>query len=1061
VFTRTQEILDREYNARAFKLSAIKHTSPSKMGKRCVVSLTSTPDRVFKIRPVLESLLAQTVQPDAIILTLPQVFRRNGQPYVVPSWLSDPSDAQFLPGVTVYRISRDYGPATKVMGALECEHDPQTRIIYVDDDAVYHPDMVADLCRRSEAMPGSALGYSGIGFFASSPDAAQLIPLFMLERAFARKMVTDCVLSVPALEGHWGVLVKRGFFDLDAFRAILSPDDVARALYMNDDVSINAHLASRSIPRQFVCVAANSSVCRATVATDQSDYDRLSDALHQQAYTGDVVGGANNANYSKCLMTHAKEPRYAEFLKNLVLDINHSTHTFRAMFQEALTPTPELTTPLPPPSWYLDLRSLQVYDPAPFQKQRVGSAHDGGYVIVHGDAMSYDLVLSAGIETNIDFETAFLTLHPRVQCEAFDGTVQSFPPTTQNIRFHKMNIGPTNSASTTNWHSYLDTSTNVFVKMDIEGSEYEWIDTLTDTHLSHILQLVIEFHSPYKQEQHWKMIDKLNTTHYLVHIHGNNFAPIVHFTPNPLNATLPDVFECTFVRKTAFSAPPAYNVIPFPLPQLDTPNCKVRPDIPLAGYPYARVKNAITEEKVSSQNGEDGVLKSIFNAIGHGTKKYLEFGAHAHENNTAFLRQTFGWSGVMWDGVYESPSIGLHKEFITKENIHDLCDKYGIGPSLDLLSIDVDYNDYHLWEEIAKKITPRVVVIETNAQFGPNVSQTVPYDATAVWDGTNHFGATPRALQTLGHQLGYALVYADSSGTNLFFVHRSCNPQFPNQDNLDALFQAPQYGRYPSPPYPPKWIKGLSAKTFVTEFGMLTLPITDMYITPTFEAGNYWEVDTIRALKSHVPAHRNMLEIGGHCGTSTLAYASYVQGKQYVFEPQPDMFSLLKSNVRVNELADKIQCIPEAVFCFTGKICMHAFDLDGNKGRLVKELKDKDEPCNYGGVGIGSGGDQVTCLKLDDCMDKFDNIGFIHCDAQGSEPFIFWGAQKFLATHRPVILFEDMTLYGTYLYDNIKNTYPEHAEAAAFNVIKFCMEELKYTSCHVAYNGGMDTLLIP
>ena len=1028
------------------------------MGKRCVVSLTSTPERVFKIRPVLESLLSQTVAPDAIILTLPHVFRRNGAPYVVPSWLSDPSDAKFLPGITVYRISRDYGPATKVMGALECEHDPETRIIYLDDDAVYHPGMVADLCRRSEAMPESAIGYSGIGFYASDSTTAQLIPLFILESVFTKKLITDCVLNVPALEGHWGVLVKRGFFDLDAFRAILAPDDVAHALYMNDDVSINAHLAGRSIPRQYVCVALNSSVRRATVVTDQSDYDRLPDALHQQAYTGDVVGGANNANYSKCLMTHATEPRYAEFLKNLVLDINNSTHVFTAMFQEALNtaqPSP------PPPSWYLDLRSLEVYDPKPFQKQRVGSAHDGGYVIVHGDVLCYDLMLSAGIETNIDFENAFLKLHPYVQCEAFDGTVNSFPTTSENIRFHKKNIGPTNSDSITNWHSYLDEYKNVFVKMDIEGSEYEWIDTLTAKHLSHILQLVIEFHSPYKNEQHWKMIDKLNTTHYLVHIHGNNFAPTVSFTPNPLNATLPDVFECTFVRKTAFAACPAYNVTPFPVPELDTPNCRVRPDIPLTGYPYVRTNNAIKEEKVSSQNGEDGVLKSIFNAIGHGTKKYLEFGAHAHENNTSFLRTEFGWSGVMWDGVHESHNIGLHKEFITRENIHELCDKYNISASLDLLSIDLDYNDYHLWEEIAKKITPRVVVIETNSQFGPNMSQTVPYDATAVWDGTNHFGATPRALQALGHKLGYALVYAESSGTNLFFVHRSCNPKFKNQDNLDALFRAPAYGIYPSPTYPPKWIKGLSTKTFNTEFGIITLPITDMYITPTFEAGNYWEVDTIRALKSHVPAHRNMLEIGGHCGTSTLAYASYVKGKQYVFEPQTDMFNLLKTNVRVNGLDDKIQCIQEAAFCFTGEICLHAVDLDGNKGRLVKELTENGEPCNYGGIGIGTGGDKATCLKLDDNMEKFDNIGFIHCDAQGSEPFIFWGAQKFLAANRPVILFEDMSLYGTYLYDNIKNAYPAHAEAAAFNVIKFCMEELKYTSCQVAYNGGSDTLLIP
>ena len=560
------------------------------MVNRCVVTLTSTPERVFKIRPVLESLLAQTRKPDAIILTLPQVFRRTGAPYVVPSWLSDPSDAKYLPGITVYRISRDYGPATKVMGALECERDPETRIIYLDDDAVYHPGMVADMCNRSQTTPGSAIGYSGIGFYASDSTTAQLLPLFVLESVFEQKMIHDCLLRVPALEGHWGVVVKRGFFDLDAFRAILAPDDVAPALYMNDDVSINAHLAQNKIPRLYVCVARDAAVCRRTVVTDQSDYDHLQDALHQQqvpAGSTAVVGGANNYNFSKCLMTHSFEPRYAQFLQALVHDINGSTQVFVHMFQEAMK---SATPAAPPPAAakpYLDLKSLQVYDPG-CSKRRVGSKHDGGYVVIDCTT-KYDKFLSAGVETNIDFEQAFLQLHPVVECEAFDGTVASFPQTSeQRIHFHKKNIGPGNSDTVTNWHAYLDEYKNVFIKMDIEGSEYEWLNTLTTNHLEHILQLVIEFHSPYKNEQHWKMIDKLNATHYLVHLHGNNYAGIVQFSPNPTQAILPDVFECTFVRKTEFPHPPAYNSMALPVPGLDTPNCPTRQDIQLIGYPYSQ-----------------------------------------------------------------------------------------------------------------------------------------------------------------------------------------------------------------------------------------------------------------------------------------------------------------------------------------------------------------------------------------------------------------------------------------------------------------------------------------
>ena len=92
---------------------------------------------------------------------------------------------------------------------------------------------------------------------------------------------------------------------------------------------------------------------------------------------------------------------------------------------------------------------------------------------------------------------------------------------------------------------------------------------------------------------------------------------------------------------------------------------------------------------------------------------------------------------------------------------------------------------------------------------------------------------------------------------------------------------------------------------------------------------------------------------------------------------------------------------------------------------------------------------------------KLDNIGFIHCDAQGSENFIFSKGKETVKKNRPVILYENNELYATYLYNNVCQSYPNFKEESKFDLKKYCMEELKYSKFIDKFNGGIDTLLIP
>lgn len=205
------------------------------------------------------------------------------------------------------------------------------------------------------------------------------------------------------------------------------------------------------------------------------------------------------------------------------------------------------------------------------------------------------------------------------------------------------------------------------------------------------------------------------------------------------------------------------------------------------------------ERKIFSQNGEDGVIKKIFEVIKTTNKYYVEFGVeNANECNTRNLRENCGWSGLLMDGGYENKEIGLYQEFITAENINNLFQKYNVPQEFDLLSIDIDYNDFYVWKSLDEIYQTRVVIIEYNASHLPTEDKVVKYDPNAVWDTTNYFGASIRALYNLGKRKGYSLIYANNQGVNLFFVKSSILSQiehsFKDTNNIFLIYNSPKYG---------------------------------------------------------------------------------------------------------------------------------------------------------------------------------------------------------------------------------------------------------------------------
>ncbi len=236
---------------------------------------------------------------------------------------------------------------------------------------------------------------------------------------------------------------------------------------------------------------------------------------------------------------------------------------------------------------------LKIYK-TNYTKHRVGNDYDGGYVILNG--LNYDILISCGIADDTSFENAFLKIHGNIKCYAFDGNINSLPNNSDNkIIFNKKNISKTETTCTTNLKNLIENNDNIFLKMDIETWEYDWLQVITQNELKKIKQIVIEFHFPFTDSKHIfehfsyyinisnriECLKKLADTHYLIHLHGNNCCG----TTSINNIKLPNVFECTYVRKDLCDYV-SDNNISIPDPVLDKPNIINTPDIYLSGYPF-------------------------------------------------------------------------------------------------------------------------------------------------------------------------------------------------------------------------------------------------------------------------------------------------------------------------------------------------------------------------------------------------------------------------------------------------------------------------------------------
>lgn len=209
--------------------------------------------------------------------------------------------------------------------------------------------------------------------------------------------------------------------------------------------------------------------------------------------------------------------------------------------------------------------------------------------------------------------------------------------------------------------------------------------------------------------------------------------------------------------------------------------------------------------QVNSQNAEDGMIHEIFRRIGVGRRVFAEIGiSDGTENNTAFLLSQ-GWTGFWVDGDQtfrrmlsaradlQGDCVKSVVSFVTKENVAGLFAQLGVPEEFDLLSLDIDQNTYYAWEGLSM-YRPRAVVVEYNALLPPDIDWKVHYESNRVWNGTSNFGASLKAFELLGRQLGYELVGCDLIGVNAFFVRSDLvGDRFAAPFTAENHYEPPRY----------------------------------------------------------------------------------------------------------------------------------------------------------------------------------------------------------------------------------------------------------------------------
>lgn len=215
-------------------------------------------------------------------------------------------------------------------------------------------------------------------------------------------------------------------------------------------------------------------------------------------------------------------------------------------------------------------------------------------------------------------------------------------------------------------------------------------------------------------------------------------------------------------------------------------SCIGKVQISLNRNKYDEVEDLIDiEEKIFSQNGEDGIIDYLIHKLKIGNKNFVEIGVgNYRESNTRFLYNTYHPKGLIIDYIDDMKNkvkkhvnfwkgdLKICNEKIDSENILDLLNK-NCDYEIDLFSIDIDSIDYWIIKKLKNNIS-KIFVAEYNPVFGSDLEITVPnllgFERTKYHYSNLCYGMSLKALINLMDQKGYYFIGTNMQKNNAFFI---------------------------------------------------------------------------------------------------------------------------------------------------------------------------------------------------------------------------------------------------------------------------------------------------
>ena len=226
------------------------------------------------------------------------------------------------------------------------------------------------------------------------------------------------------------------------------------------------------------------------------------------------------------------------------------------------------------PDYYKNLKELLKLKKTNIPLIRLGNKGDGGYVML--DNFNSKIAYSFGIDNDVTWDLDMAKLGYDVYM--YDPTIDMDTRYTQ-FHFHKIGIDSYNHDCYKTLHTLLEENNhkeNMILKMDVEGYEWNFLETVGEE-INLFDQIILEIHNIIvgDEERNLRLLDKLNKTHQLIHIHGNNAS--LSLTSD---YTITDVIECTYVKRdyALFDYTPTLPI------ELDYPNDPGRPDVILGKW---------------------------------------------------------------------------------------------------------------------------------------------------------------------------------------------------------------------------------------------------------------------------------------------------------------------------------------------------------------------------------------------------------------------------------------------------------------------------------------------